>query len=89
MGDKTDRDDFLSSLERVLVEYQGMKYILNQFPLSSSDSWRRLLRDFLDTRLALPIYQEIDVVRGIPQSDTPDARLFASLKEVLNKVTTL
>jgi hypothetical protein len=88
MVGKKDMNELLSSLERILLEYQGMKYILNHPPVA--ERWRSSLNDYRRAPEFAHLSQHtFDEVRDSLQSDQPDAFVFASLTEVLNQATTL
>jgi hypothetical protein len=87
MVGKKDINDPLSSLERILLEYQGMEYILNHPPIA--ERWRSSLNDYRRAPEFVHIQHTFDEVRDSLQSDQPDAFVFASLTEVLNQATTL
>jgi hypothetical protein len=90
MADKTDTNDLLSSLQRVLLEYRGMKYILDQFPLSSGDNWRRLMKDYREqSGYVRPVAELLDELRGSLQSGQHDGVPPELLIRVLNETTLL
>jgi hypothetical protein len=76
--------DSLDDLERILTEYRGMKYILDQYPLQSSDDWRLLLRDYLSLpEFVSPVVQQVDDMRGSLRSDPAGTEIGFLLKKLL------
>jgi hypothetical protein len=79
-----DIADSLDDLERILTEYRGMKYILDHYPLQSSDDWRLLLRDYLALpAFVSPVLQQVDDMRGRLRSDPAETEIGFLLKKLL------
>lgn len=87
MADKKGMSDLLGVLERMCRDYRAMEYLLDHYH-PEGDQWIRHLRDSR-TAVESQVAHLFDEVRGILQSDQPDAALFDSLIKTLSEVTLL
>lgn len=83
MANKKDMNDLLDSIERLCLQFQGMKYILEHY---GPDRWRSFLSDYqLQSGFQRQVYNLFDEIRGKLQLDAPDVA--TALVHILDSLT--